>query len=182
MAATTTESTTTPAEPTIVLISSDNVEVTFTRKAAVRSKIVSSMMEDLNIEDCAEIGAIPVSACSGKMLKLVCQYSEHHRNDPQDPPPPVYNPDEPTDPLPTTNIVQWDYDFIKKLGNSELVELLCSANYLDNWGLMDLIYKSIANTIKLCKDEVEVRKAFDLPDDFELDESQRHELLSTNFI
>lgn len=60
----------------------------------------------------------------------------------------------------------WDLEFINKFNDDELFNIIMGANYLDINSLLDLGCKTVADQIKKCKTPHEIRKRFNIKNDF----------------
>merc|ERR1712166_261969 len=65
----------------------------------------------------------------------------------------------------------WDKDFVK-VDDETLFSLILAANYLDIKPLLDLTRKTVADYIKQCKTPQEIRRRFNIKNDFTPEEEE----------
>ncbi|MCJ1406308.1 hypothetical protein MMC19_000373 [Ptychographa xylographoides] len=135
---------------TIVLKSSDNVEITVEREVGERSVLIKNLMEDVN----------------EAVLKKVIEWCQHHRGDP-----PTTADDDSDSRKKTTDIDEWDQKFMQ-VDQEMLFEIILAANYLDIKALLDVGCKTVANMIK-GKSPEEIRKTFNIQNDFTPEEEDQ---------
>ncbi|KXS18235.1 Skp1-domain-containing protein, partial [Gonapodya prolifera JEL478] len=133
------------------------------KEVADRSVLLKNMLEDVGESD----KPIPLPNVTGKVLKKVITYCEHHRNDP------LPQPDDDLDDTKrrSDDIDDWDADFIK-VDNDQLFELILAANYMDIKPLLDLGCKTVANMIK-GKTPEQIREMFNIENDFTPEEEEQ---------
>ena len=135
----------------ITFISKDAQEVKVENvNAVLMSETVKSMMDldepPYNISE----DPIPLEAVNAKILEEVfnwCVYHDEHKEQ-------------------QAEKEKYDEEFINRLDDDTLFELILAANYLDIKPLLDLICKTVANYIKQCKTPQEIRKRFNIKNDF----------------
>ena len=131
---------------------------------AMKLKTVKTLLEDLGDGD-DEV--IPLPNVSSDILKKIIQWTEHHKNDPED--------DDNQDKVPV-EIPSWDSNFLNTSVQT-LVDLNMAANYLDIKGLLALTVRNFANMIS-GKTPEEIRKTFDMEDD--MTEAEKAQVMKEN--
>merc|ERR1712046_450778 len=120
------------------------------------SETVKSMM---GVEDPEEIdppeAAIPLPV-EGAILDLVIKYCQYHFDNKE------------TKEEEKNN---WDAEFVK-VDDDTLFSLILAANYLDIKALLDLTCKTVADYIKQCKTPQEIRRRFNIKNDFTPEEEE----------
>lgn len=114
---------------------------------------------------CVDDEVIPLPNVSSSIFKKVIAWCAHHKNDPA----PAED-DENREKV-TDDIASWDMEFLK-VDQGTLFEIILVANYLDIKGLLDISCKTVANMIK-GKQPDEIRKTFNIKNDFTLDEEEQ---------
>jgi len=156
----------------VVLQSNDNpkpIEFKVSREAARMSGLIKDMLEDQEGE-----AVIPVPNVSGRTLKYVLEYVEHHYN----------NRAEPIEkPLKTKIddvICEWDknYLFTDLVKNHDekqhetLIDVIMAANFLNIKDLLDLTCACVASMIK-GKSPDQIRALFNIENDFTPEEEEK---------
>ncbi len=122
---------------------------------ACKSKIIKDMVEESGTEE-----EVPVPNVKMYILKKVMEYCEKHRND---------EPPEIEKPLRHSNLGElvdpFDAKFIEIENLEELFDIILAANYLNIKSLLDLSCAKVATLIK-GKSPEEIRKTFNIPNDF----------------
>ncbi|KZF22591.1 E3 ubiquitin ligase complex SCF subunit sconC, variant [Xylona heveae TC161] len=149
---------------TIILTSSDNVEIPVDREVAERSILIKNMLEDVG--DAAANEPIPIPNVNEAVLKKVIEWCVHHKGDP-----PAAADDETESRKRTTEIDEWDQKFMQ-VDQEMLFEIILAANYLDIKALLDVGCKTVANMIK-GKSPEEIRKTFNITNDFTPEEEEQ---------
>ena len=67
---------------------------------------------------------------------------------------------------------QWNNVFIENINDDELFEIILAANYLDIKDLLDLSCKKVADDIKKCKTPQEIRRRYNIKNDFTPEEEE----------
>ena len=152
--------------PNIRLQSSDQQICEVDVEVAKKSETIKTMMEDLGIEETADIEeVVPLPNVTAPILKKVTQWAVQHKDDP---PPPE---EEENKQRGTGDISDWDKEFLQ-VDQGTLFELILAANYLDIKGLLDVTCKTVANMIK-GKTPEEIRKTFNIKNDFTPSEEEQ---------
>lgn len=120
------------------------------------SGTIKNMLDDCGIE--AEGAIVPLPNVKAAILRRVLAWADHHKDDGKL----VDSVDDKK--KETGEISEWDADFLK-VDQGTLFELILAANYLDTKGLLDITCQTVANMIK-GKQPEEIRKMFDIPNDF----------------
>ncbi|KAF2231960.1 sulfur metabolism negative regulator SconC [Viridothelium virens] len=147
---------------TIILNSSDGVDIPVDKEVATRSVLIRNLLEDLG--DTGE--PIPILNVNEAVLKKVLEWCEQHKKDP-----PATNEDDSDSRKKTTDIDEWDQKFMQ-VDQEMLFEIILAANYLDIKALLDVGCKTVANMIK-GKSPEEIRKTFNIQNDFTPDEEDQ---------
>jgi len=149
---------------TITLVSNDGVAIPVAREVAMRSMLITNMMDDLG--DTVETTEVPIPNVNESVLKKVIEWCEHHKNDP------TTSPDDDSDSRKkTTDIEEWDQKFMQ-VDQEMLFEIILASNYLDIKPLLDVGCKTVANMIK-GKSPEEIRKTFNITNDFTPEEEDQ---------
>lgn len=145
----------------ITLLSSDGEKIEISAKAVQRSVLVKGIIEDY--PDDAEV---PLNNVKGALLKKIKEYLEHYENE---------EPKEIERPLPSQKfeecVDQWDFNYIN-VDLDLMFELILGANYMDIKPLLELASAKVASIIK-GKTTEEIRKAFNIQNDFTPEEEQQ---------
>merc|ERR1711977_596360 len=140
----------------VTLTSKDDREFKIDARVAIMSETVKSMM---GVEDPDDIdppeAAIPLPAVDGAILEQVIKYCQYHHN--------KETKEEEKN--------QWDSEFVK-VDDDTLFSLILAANYLDIKTLLDLTCKTVADYIKQCKTPQEIRRRFNIKNDFTPEEEE----------
>ena len=67
---------------------------------------------------------------------------------------------------------QWNNNFIENINDDVLFEIILAANYLDIKDLLDLSCKKVADDIKKCKTPQEIRRRYNIKNDFTPEEEE----------
>ena len=145
----------------IIFVSSDGEKIEISSKAAQRSVLVKGILEDY--PDDAEV---PLNNVKSNILKKIKEYLDHYENE---------EPKEIERPLPSNNfkecVNEWDYNFID-MDLQLIFEIILGANYMDIKPLLELSSAKVASIIK-GKNTEEIRKIFDINNDFTPEEEQQ---------
>ncbi|CAA0386046.1 unnamed protein product [Arabidopsis thaliana] len=131
----------------IVLRSSDDDSFQIDEAVALQSALIKGMAED----DCADNG-IPLPNVTSKILLLVIEYCKKHV---------VESKEE--------DLKKWDSEFMKKMEQSILFDLMMAANYLNIQSLLDLTFQTVADLLS-GKTPDEIRAYFNIENDFTAEE------------
>ena len=145
----------------IIFISSDGEKIEISSKAAQRSVLVKGILEDY--PDGPEV---PLNNVKSNILKKIKEYLDHYENE---------EPKEIERPLPSNNfkecVNEWDYNFVD-MDLQLIFEIILGANYMDIKPLLELSSAKVASIIK-GKNTEEIRKIFDINNDFTPEEEQQ---------
>jgi S-phase kinase-associated protein 1 len=140
----------------------DSVKVTITRKAAMMSELIKSMLAD---DDDADAPEIPLLDVSKEILEKVVEFLNKHKDDPMK---------EIQKPIQTNKLEEivgeWDAKFID-LEQELLFKVILAANYLDIPSLLDLGICKVACMVK-GKEPDEVKKLFNIDPDITPEEEK----------
>ncbi|KAI9746412.1 MAG: hypothetical protein M1818_000125 [Claussenomyces sp. TS43310] len=149
---------------TITLVSNDGTPISVDKQVAMRSMLISNMMDDLG----ESVGntEVPIPNVNETVLKKVIEWCEHHKGDP------IATADDDSDSRKkTTDIEEWDQKFMQ-VDQEMLFEIILASNYLDIKPLLDVGCKTVANMIK-GKSPEEIRKTFNITNDFTPEEEDQ---------
>ncbi|KAJ1783460.1 hypothetical protein LPJ62_005029 [Coemansia sp. RSA 2167] len=146
----------------IILQSSDNEDFPVSMEVAQQSVLIKNLIDDLGETE----EPIPLPNVTGKVLKKIIEYCEHHQFDP-----PIIKDEYDDVPRRSDDISPWDEQFMK-VDQEMLFEILLASNYMDIKPLLDLGCKTVANMIR-GKTAEEIRSMFNIIDDF-TDEEREH--------
>ncbi|VVT45255.1 uncharacterized protein SAPINGB_P000689 [Magnusiomyces paraingens] len=155
----------------VTLVSNDNKKFEVPKDVAYKSVLIKNMVEDIGDEN----AEIPLPRAQASVLEKVIDYCTYHKDDPPLPAPVQKTQDDQPDRIRrTTDIIEWDYNFMN-LENPVIFEIMLLANYLDIVPLFELTCKTVANKIK-GKSPEQLREIFGIENDFtpeQLDEIRR---------
>lgn len=151
--------------PSVTLKSSDSKVFVVDESIARKSVTLDTMLKDLGFNEEHEDEAIPINNVSGKTLALIITWAEKHVGD------------KPIEENATVIDLQalvtdWDREFLAKLDNSTLFDLLTAGNFLDMKLFMAGICQAISKQL-VDKSPAEVRLAFGIENDFTPEEEER---------
>ena len=144
----------------IKLISKSNQEVKVLFDAMKLSGTIKALIsydaDDLDDFDITTLqNPVPLPVVDTDILKLIIKYCQyHHETDDKD-----------------DDKKNWDAEFIK-MDDKLLFDLILAANYLEITPLLDLECQSVANYIKECKTPQEIRRRFNISNDFTPEEER----------
>jgi len=157
----------------IVLQSNDAkpVEYKVTREAAKMSGLIKDMLED---QGDADQTVIPVPNVSGRTLKYVVDYMEHHHNNRAD------TLEKPLRGRIEDVISEWDKAFLftdlvkdhDEKQHETLIDVIMAANFLNVKDLLDLTCACVASMIK-GKTPEQIRALFNIENDFTQEEEEK---------
>merc|ERR1712166_1069522 len=148
-------------EQEVVLTSKDNIEHKVKFGIAMASetiKALSSFPEEEEDREDWEVpdAPIPLPPVEGAILAKVIEYCAYHKE----------HADEKED-----AVEAWDKAFAA-VDDDTLSSLILAANYLDIKPLLDLTCKTVADYIKQCKTPQEIRRRFNIKNDFTPEEEE----------
>lgn len=120
-----------------------------------------------NRVDLGSENPVPVPSVSEPIMLLVKEYAEYKVENPNPPPS-----EDKKDERRTDDILPWDKEFMAKLEQPQLFDLIIAANYLEFKDLLDLGCKTVANMIK-DKSVEELRVTFHLKNEFTPEEEKK---------
>ena len=158
----------------VVLQSNDQpkpVEYKLLREAAKMSGLIKDMLED---QPEGEQTVIPVPNVSGRTLKYVLEYVEHHYNNKADPI------EKPLKTKIEDVVSEWDKaflftDLVKNHDEKQhelLIDVIMAANFLNIKDLLDLTCATVASMIK-GKTPEQIRTLFNIENDFTPEEEEK---------
>eukprot|EP00995_Heteronema_vittatum_P009212 NODE_450_length_1373_cov_184.994713_g325_i0.p2 GENE.NODE_450_length_1373_cov_184.994713_g325_i0~~NODE_450_length_1373_cov_184.994713_g325_i0.p2 ORF type:complete len:204 (+),score=80.98 NODE_450_length_1373_cov_184.994713_g325_i0:55-612(+) len=157
----------------LVLQSNDTkpVEFSVSREAAKMSGLIKDMLEDGDQDDQT---VIPIPNVTGRTLKYVIQYIEHHHNNKAEPI------EKPLKGKIEDVISEWDKKFLftdlVKGGDEKqhelLIDCIMAANFLNIKDMLDLTCACVASMIK-GKQPEQIRTLFNIENDFTPEEEEK---------
>lgn len=133
--------------PKKVLLRSSDGQVFEVEEAVIReSDLIKNMIESGLTDE-----RIPLENVSGTILAKVVDYCKKHAGGQE--------------------LKKWDAEYIEQVDMGTLYHLFVASKHLGVEGLMDLCAQRVADTIK-GKQVDEIRKAFNIPNDFTPDEEE----------
>ncbi|KAN0085612.1 Skp1 family, dimerization domain containing protein [Elaphomyces granulatus] len=163
-----------PEKKLIILTSNDNVDIAVEREVLLCSTLLGNMLGDLGDPEPGE--TVPIQNVNSRVLEKVIEWCTHHRNDPRpSADDKVEGRGETTGPNTDhkkIEISEWDQEFMK-VEQEMLFEIMLAANYLDIKALLDQCCKTVANMLMGCKGPDEIRKRFNIENDFTSEEEER---------
>jgi len=128
---------------------------------------VETLLETLRGSDGGDQDSpVPLPQVRGEILKVLIEWVEKHKDDPDTSDEEEQYRDRRTDDIP-----QWDKDFVGKWEKPILYEVLQACNFLDLRPLLEICCKTIANWIK-GKSVEQVREILDLQSDYTPEEEE----------
>ena len=144
----------------INLITKEGDKIPIKKEVAKWSKLLETMITTDDDEDEENEQDIPVANINTKTLKLVIDFMEYrHKNGSMN------EIEKPLSGHLGTIVSEWDYEFISKLDQETLFEVILGANYLNVQELLDLSCAQVASMIK-GKTPEEIRQTFNIVNDF----------------
>jgi S-phase kinase-associated protein 1 len=145
----------------VVLMSKDNTEFKVQFGIAMASETIKALSsfpeeEEDREEWCPPEAPIPLPPVEGAILQKVieyCTYHHEHKEEKED------------------ATEAWDKEFAA-VDDDTLFSLILAANYLDIKPLLDLTCKTVADYIKACKTPQEIRRRFNIKNDFTPEEEE----------
>jgi len=139
----------------VTLKSKDGEDFQVEQDAAFLSDTIKNM-----IDDCADSGdePVPLPNVESAILRKVIEYCQYHAQATKD-----SKSEEEKE--------KWDASFVT-VDDEVLFNLILAANYLDIKALLDLTCKKVAEYIKQCKTPEEIRKRFNIKNDFTPEEEE----------
>lgn len=132
------------------LESSDGKVFKIDKDIAIKSTLISNMLEDVDENDNENI---PLPNVTGEILEKVIEYCEHHRDDKID----EYDYDD------DENRDSWDQEYLERFTSKEvLFDTALAANYMDIKTLLNLTCRHIADNIR-GKTAEDIREYFNIP-------------------
>lgn len=159
--------TTTFADDKLVrLLSSDKLEVEVKKSHILMSGLIKDMLEEGDDgEGDSAVAIIPVPNVKGKILERVVKYCDYHWNNPAE------EIEKPLKGKIEDVICEWDNKFLE-VEQSDLIELIMAANYLNIKDLLDLTCGKVASMVKGKSPEV-IREMFGIENDFTPEEEEK---------
>jgi len=141
------------------IIGKDGVKVLFPLDCAIQSDTINSLIHYDTTTDTIEDYEVPeedlpLTEVNSNILELVIQFCQHKL---------VEKTKE--------DSVKWEKEFLQ-MGDQLLFDLILAANYLDIKPLLDSTCKQVAEYIKQCKTPQEIRRRFNIKNDFTPEEEK----------
>jgi S-phase kinase-associated protein 1 len=142
----------------VTVITGDEVKLQMPYRAAMMSKTMANMLDDIPDEIATPI---PLPNVMGNVMQKVIEFCVHHMND-----------TEPVEEDPKrTDIEPWDQEFCK-MDQALLFTTILAANYLDIKPLLDATCKTVAQSLKGLTPE-NIRTKFNIKNDFTPEEESQ---------
>ena len=147
----------------ITLSSKDNKEYIVSTEVAFMSQTIKALAnysddnEEENEDWEVPSGPIPLPPVESNILEKVITYCEYHIKNKND-----------TEDIKNTS----DNKFVSSMDDNTLFDLILAANFLDIKSLLDLCCKQVADYIKECKTPQEIRRRFNIENDFTPEEEE----------
>jgi S-phase kinase-associated protein 1 len=142
---------------TVKLTSGDGQEFTVPVEVAKLSDTIKHQLEDIGGGDTG----IPLPNITGAILKLVVEYCTYHQAHAEPTEEKKFDEKKWT----VEDFIPFDQEFVKRLDQNTIIELILAANYLDIKSLLDITTKTIAYTMK-GKTPEEIRKMYNIEGEF----------------
>lgn len=144
---------------TLNIIGKDSVIVPFPLDCAIQSYTINSIIHyDINTDTIEDYEVpeenIPLSDVNSNILELVILFCQHKLEE-------KTNEDS----------IEWEKDFLQ-IDDPVLFDLILAANYLDIKPLLDFTCKQVADYIKQCKTPQDIRRRFNIKNDFTPEEEE----------
>lgn len=138
--------------------SSDGIIFEVEAQVADQSKVLKDFLINQNDE------VIPLPNVNAIILEKIIEWCSYHKDDPR-----TTEYDDENREIVIDDISTWDVEFMNKVDQGTLFELILAANYLDIKSLLNVTCKTVANMIK-SKTPDEVRKAFNIKNEITTEE------------
>ena len=142
--------------------SKDNQEFKFPLEYAIKSDTINSMIfydKETDTIDNFDISGIKNDSIpldiTFNISELIKEYLEHTLTEKNN-----------------NEKVKWENEYLEKMNDDLLFELILAANYLDIKCLLDVTCKKVADYIKQCKTPQEIRRRFNIKNDFTPEEEE----------
>lgn len=175
----------TAGEEYVTFVSSDQKKFKVPLAAAEKSGLVKNFLQDFgDLQEKAETPMeIPFPNIDAGTLGRVITYLKYHKNETEVFDRTKWNTQRPADVdmystiNRTTDIIQWDYDFIAELNQEQFLSMFKAANYMEIDFLLHLCCQMLANVVR-GKSAQEIRDIFNIPNTFT--EEQKREIHCEN--
>lgn len=175
----------------ITLVSNDNVTFNVNPKVASMNITIKNMLEDGVF---SEANQTPLTI-DGVTLGKILEYCNWHYENPTvvpevpEPKPETSSTSTPSsmpksfEPEPQikkrldTDICKWDVEFLQKLNDKQLHDIILACDYLDNKPLLEIACKTVVNSLK-GKNTQQIRDKYNIVNDFTKEEEQK--IMDTN--
>lgn len=143
----------------LYVVGKDSIKVPFPLPGAILSETIKSLIHyDTNINTIDDFDipgdVIPLTEVNSNILELVILFCNH-----------ILEEKQPED------VILWEKNFLQ-IDNKILFDLILAANYLDIKPLLDSTCKQVAEYIKQCKTPQEIRRRFNIKNDFTPEEEE----------
>lgn len=140
----------------IVLVSKEGTKFTTSLQFSNLSGFIKNIVQDYQPNE-----DISLPSVSSVYLEMILEYANYHN---------FQVPQPPRRPVTSPNIIDnvsdhWDANFVNKLNEDQIIELITTTNFLDMRCLMDLCLAKIACKFKFL-DVESVRKEYGITEEF----------------
>lgn len=135
----------------------------------LQSKVLKSLLgwDELSEDECLENDTsdiqLPLDITEKTMNNIITYFDKHFSS---------------KDDNHQDDLNEWDKNYIDNFKDDDLFDLIKGANYLDIKDLLDLSCKKVADEIKKCNTPQEIRRRFNIKNDFTPEEED--EILKDN--
>ena len=151
-----------PSDNIIYLeIGKSKQKIEMTESAVRMCKTISNMLDD--IDDTETV--IPITNIEMDIFQKVKDYCEYYKDKK------IPSTEEEMLEFRIKPLIDWDKDFVN-VPLSTLFNMIISANYLDINHMLNITCKAVADEIKSCKTPEEIRKRFNIKNDFTPEEEE----------
>jgi len=139
------------------IITSDKSKLVVEDQVALQSMLIKGMLEDIPGSDepiplVHESCTFPIVEKIFEFLKMQLQFEKNHTDE--------------------SEITEYEKKFVA-MEDDEIFNMIMATNYLDIKKLLDLLCKAVAEEIKKCKTTEDIRKRFNIVNDFTPEEEQK---------
>lgn len=145
----------------IKILTKDNKEYEMSVNNVLKSNVIVNILgwNDLSIDDIMQDNipedSIPLNDITYECLCNINEYLNKYNEKKID-----------------THFEDWEKKYINEFNDEKLFDIIMGSNYLEIKSLLDLGCKTVAEQIKQCKTPQEIRKRFNIKNDFTPEEEE----------